>query len=184
MRRGGKVKAICLCLALACSSAARPQAQTAELPYVNSFYTLDATGKLLPLERETVAFHAKTRALPGYASVKVLAQLKPGRSPVRVNGSAAQFFVRGRAPVDPSTRYELRVLKRSKDHRKFVMTRGHGTLVGGAATSRLDEGTIPIRIQEYGESSCRITPAQALAAGEYALAPRGVYSELYCFGVD
>ena len=184
MRPGGVIKAICLCLALVCSSAAQMQAQTAEPPYVNSFYTLDATGRILPLERETATFHARTKALPGYASVKVLAQLKPGRSAVRVEGNAAQFFVRGRAPVDPSTRYELRALKRSKDHREFVMNRGHGTLVGGAAASSLDEGTIPIRIQEYGESSYRITPAQALAAGEYALALRGVVAELYCFGVD
>jgi hypothetical protein len=80
--------------------------------------------------------------------------------------------------------YELRLLKVSKDHREILMTLAHGTVVGGTATSKLDEGSLAIRFEEYGANSYRITPEQPLAPGEYALALRGVVTELYCFGVD
>ncbi len=45
-----------------------PSAPVAEPQYINSFYAVDANGKLIELERETVTFHSKVRALPGYAS--------------------------------------------------------------------------------------------------------------------
>jgi len=155
----------------------------AEPQYLNSFYALDSDGKLIELERETVAFHTKTKVLPGYASVKMTTQFKPGQSSVRL-GASAKFVVRGRAPIDPLSRFELRALKGSKDHREFVMTQGHGSVFGGSATSNPSEGAVAIRFEEYGANSYRITPDKPLAAGEYALAVRGLVSELYCFGVD
>jgi hypothetical protein len=158
------------------------EAQT-EPQYINSFYAVDASGKLIELERKTVTFRAKTKVFPGYASVKMTTEFKPGHSPVRV-AAIAQFVVRGRAPIDPLSRFELRALKGSKDHREFVMTQGHGSILGGSATSNPDEGAVAIRFEEYGGSSYRITPDRALAPGEYALTARGFVSELYCFGVE
>ena len=130
----------------------------AEPQYLNSFYAVDADGKLIELERQTVTF-------------------------LRLAASA-QFIVRGRAPIDPVSRFDLRALKGSKDHREFVMTQGHGSVFGGSATSNPEEGALAIRFEEYGANSYRITPDKPLAAGEYALAVRGLVSELYCFGVD
>jgi hypothetical protein len=155
----------------------------AEPKYLNSFYAVDANGKLVDLERQTVTFHTKTKVLPGYATVKMTTQFKPGYSSVRLP-TTAQFVVRGRAPIDPVSRFELRALKGSKDHREFVMTQGHGSIFGGSATSNPSEGAVPIRFEEYGTSSYRITPDRPLEPGEYALALRGFASELYCFGVD
>jgi hypothetical protein len=160
-----------------------PSAPLAEPQYINSFYAVDANGKLVELEHETVTFRAKTKVLPGYASVKMTTQFKPGRSSVRI-AATAQFIVRGRAPIDPLSRFELRALKGSKDHREFVMTQGHGSVFGGSATSSPDEGAVAIRFEEYGANSYRITPDRPLAPGEYALAVRGLVSELYSFGVD
>ena len=161
-----------------------PPPSVTEPQYVNSFYAVDTNGKLTELEHQTVTtFHSKTKALPGYATVKVLAEIKPGHASVRLPADA-QFIIRGRLPVDPSSLYELRLLKVSKDHREILLTQGHGTIVGGTATSKLDEGAVPIRFEEYGANSYRITPAQPLPPGEYALALRGVVTELYCFGVD
>ena len=160
-----------------------PDAPVAEPQYINSFSGLEATGKLIDLERETVTFHAKTKVFPGYATVKMVAEFKPGRSLVRVPASA-QFIVRGRSPVDPVSRYELRVLKSSKDHREILITQGHGSVFGGGATSSMDEGVLPIRFEEYGVNSYRVTPDRPLAPGEYALGIRGMGTELYCFGVD
>jgi hypothetical protein len=138
---------------------------------------------LIELEPQTVTFRSKVRALPGYASVKMTTEFKPGRSPVRL-AAIAQFVVCGRAPIDPLSRFELRALKGSKDHREFVMTQGHGSILGGSATSNPDEGAVAIRFEEYGTNSYRITLDKPLAAGEYALAVRGLVSDLYCFGVD
>src|SRR4029077_15966610 len=80
-----------------------PSAPVVEPQYINSFCAMDANGKLIELERQTVTFHAKMKVLPGYASVKTTAQFKPGRSPVRVTATE-QFIVRGRAPIDPLSR--------------------------------------------------------------------------------
>jgi hypothetical protein len=166
------------------------RSQTAAQPpvdepqYVNSFYMVDQAGKLIDLEHQTVTnFHAKTKALPGYASVKMLAEFKPSHSSVRIPATA-QFVIRGRSQVDPSSIYELRLLKSAKDHREILISTGKGTLVGARSTSNVDDDAIPIRFEEYGEASYRITPQQPLRAGEYALSIRGAITELYCFGVD
>ena len=98
--------------------------------------------------------------------------------------ASAKFIVRGRSPLDPVSRFQLRVLKSSKDRREIVITQGHGSVFGGGATSSMDEGAIPIRFEEYGADSYRITPEHPLPPGEYALALRGMVFELYCFGVD
>jgi hypothetical protein len=156
-------------------------AQVAEPQYINSFYALTPNGNLIELEYRNVAFRPKSWAVPGYASFKTVADLKPGQSPIRLPASA-QFVVRGRVNVDPATVYELRMLKDSKSHRELVLTQAHGSIVGGAINP--EEGAIPIRFEEYGSSSFRVVPVQPLAPGEYALMVRGRYSQLYCFGVD
>ena len=155
----------------------------AEPQYINSFYAVDAGGKLIELERQRVTFHAKSKVFPGYASITMTTEFKPGRAPVRLPADA-KFIVRGRAPIDPMSRFELKFLKGSKDHREFVMSRTHGTLLGASSTSGLDEGAVPIQFEEYGTGSYRITPDKALVPGEYALTTRGLVTELYCFGVD
>jgi len=176
---------IALSVGLACFlTIASGQTAPEEPQYLNNFYGVGADGRLIELERVAVTFHAKTRALPGYATVKMTTQFKPGVSSVRLP-SAVQFVVRGRAGgINPVSRFELRLLQHSKAHREFVMMRGHGSIIGGAATSNLDEGAVPLRFEEHGAASYRITPTKALSPGEYALAVRGMASELYCFGVD
>lgn len=158
-------------------------APVVEPQYINSFSSVDSSGKLIDLERDTVTFHAKSKVLPGYASVKMEAEFKPAHASVRLSATA-QFIVRGRSEINPESVYELRILKSSKDRRDFVMTQSHGTVFGGGATSNLDEGAVPIKFAEYGANSYRITPEQPLALGEYALTMRGFVTEIYCFGVD
>jgi len=61
------------------------QKPVTEPQYIDSFYSVDPAGKLMELERQNVTtFHTKTRALPGYATVKMLAEFKPGHSSVRL----------------------------------------------------------------------------------------------------
>jgi hypothetical protein len=158
-------------------------APVAEPQYINSFYSTDSGGKLIELERDTITFHAKSKVLPGYASVKMESEFKPAHASVRLP-STAQFIVRGRSAINPASIYELRVLKTSKDRRDYVMTQSHGSVFGGSSTSNVDEGAVPIRFEEYGTNSYRIVPEHPLAPGEYALAFRGMVTEIYCFGVD
>jgi len=170
-------------LAVAALKAQNGEIAPEEPKYINSFYVLDANGKLIELERKTVTFRTKAKVLPGYASVKMTTEFKPGRSPVRIP-ALAQFIVQGRSPIDPLSRFELRRLKSTKDHREYIMTQGHGSILGGSATSNLDEGAVALRFEEYGARSYRITPDKPLTPGEYTLAVRGIATELYCFGID
>jgi hypothetical protein len=160
------------------------QTQVAEPQYVNSFSALDSTGKLIELEHQNVTkFHSKVKPLPGYASVKTSAEFKPAHSSVRLPAVSA-FVVRGRSSLDPASLYELRVLKFTKDHREVLLSQAHGTVFGGSATSNLSDGALPIRFEEYGTGSYRISTQQPLPPGEYALAIRGAVTDLYCFGID
>jgi hypothetical protein len=158
-------------------------AQSVEEPqYIDTFCALDG-GKLIGLERQTVTFHGKSKVLPGYASFAMTTEVKPGQSPVRL-GQAVRFIVRGRSEIDPASRFELRMLKSYKKHRDLELANAHGSIFGAVATSAQEKGSIPIRFEEYGQASYRITPEHALAPGEYALQVRGFISTVYCFGVD
>jgi hypothetical protein len=176
-----------VCLSLSCLLAftkAQTPAPVVEPQFYNSFYALDSAGKLIELDHQKVTtFHAKTKPLPGYASVKVSAEFKPAHAQTRLPANM-QFVVKGRSAVDPSSLYELRSLKIKKDHREILMTQAHGTLIGGSATSTLDEGVLLVRFAKYGDNSYRITLDKPLPPGEYALALRGNIMDLYCFGVD
>jgi len=181
----GLTVALCLTGRIDPQTNQQQQKPVTEPQYVDSFYSVDSAGQLTELERQNVTtFHTKTRALPGYATVKMLAEFKPGHSSVRLPPDA-RFLVKGRIPtIDPASRFELRLLKASKGHREILMTQGHGTLLGGSAASKLDEGALPVRFEEYGADSYRITPMPPLAAGEYALGSPGFVTQLFCFGVD
>jgi len=157
-------------------------ATIAEPQYINVFEAVEPHGELTELEHQSATFKSHSKILPGYATIKMIAEFKPAHSPVRVSPNA-RFVVRGRAPIDPSSRFELRLLKVSKDHREIVLTTGHGSLVGGSSTTTLDMGGVPIRFEEYGLNSYQITPAQPLAPGEYAIGLKGFVTELYCFSV-
>ena len=66
------------------------------------------------------------------------------------------------------------------------MTKAHGTILGGAATSNMDEGAaVRIRLED-GNGVIRIAslPEQPLASGEYALSIRSVVTDLIRFGVN
>ncbi|HEY6243697.1 MAG TPA: hypothetical protein VIX17_07120 [Pyrinomonadaceae bacterium] len=176
-----------ICLSLSCLPAfirTQAPAPVAEPQFYNSFYALAPNGNFAELDHQKVTtFHAKAKPLPGSASVKVSAEFKPAHAQTRLPGNV-QFVVKGRSAIDPSTLYELRSLKIKKDHREILMTQAHGTLIGGSATSKLDEGVLLIRFTEYGDNSYRITPDKPLPAGEYALTLHGNVMDLFCFGVD
>jgi hypothetical protein len=115
--------------------------------------------------------------------VKMTALIKTSKSPVRV-ASDSKFVVSGRSQVDPASVFRLRMLKASKNEREYLLTTGHGSIIGGSSTSTMSAGDIPIHFEEYGTHSYRISPEHPLVPGEYALAFGGMPSQIFCFGVD
>src|ERR1019366_9740452 len=97
MREALKVLALLLMILLSLAAAfvavgtreaqSTPSVAVAEPQYMNSFYALDANGKLIELERQTVTFRTKAKVFPGYASVKMTTEFKPGHSPVRITAT-------------------------------------------------------------------------------------------------
>jgi hypothetical protein len=159
-------------------------AALAEPQYINTFVALDADGKLNSLDHETATtLRSKGRALPWSASAASFVEFKPAHASIRLPATA-QFVVRGRSSIDPSSIFELRSIKVAKDHREIVLAKSRATIVGGGSASNFDEGAVPIKFEDYATDSYRITPERPLPAGEYALSIRGAATELYCFGVN
>jgi hypothetical protein len=52
------------------------------------------------------------------------------------------------------------------------------------STQNLAEGEIPIIITKNDVHSLKITPAEPLKPGEYALSMRASFLNLFCFGID
>jgi hypothetical protein len=165
------------------TSETESKAAVAEPKYMYNFVAIDEKGELIGLEREDISFHSKARVLPGYASVKMTALIKASKSSVRLTRDS-KFVVSGRSQMDPASSFRLRMLKATKNEREFLLTTGHGSVFGGSATSTLSAGDVPIRFEEYGTHSYRITPEHPLQPGEYALAFGGMPSQIFCFGVD
>ena len=156
-------------------------ATLSEPQYINTFYGLGANGNLIELERSSVALHSKVLPLPGYLKTKSTAQIDGARAPVRL-ASNAEFVVKGRSMTDPQTRYSLKLLKVSRDHRQYTVIQGHAVVFSGSTST--DEESVPIRFEDYGATSYRIVPQRPLEPGEYAFALKGASSDIYCFGVD
>jgi len=93
--------------------------QVPEPQYSDAFSAFDVSaGKLIALERQTATIHGSVKAL-GYGGIKVAAEFKPGKSPIRFkSGDRPQFVVRSPASafasIDPSTLYVLRALKKKE----------------------------------------------------------------------
>jgi len=171
-------------LTLSCvSQEATPKVPVAEPQYLNEFYALGADGQLVALEHQNAVFKSHVKSFVAYATVKSEAELTSAHAPIRLS-SNVQLVVKGRLPLDPASRFELRPLEVKGKHREIVLTKGHGSIAGASATSSFDEPGIPLHFEEYGEASYRFAPEKPLVPGEYAISVKGAITNLYCFGVD
>jgi hypothetical protein len=163
--------------------------QVPEPQYSDAFSAFDVSaGKLIALERQTATIHGSVKAL-GYGGIKVAAEFKPGKSPIRFkSGDRPQFVVRSPASafasIDPSTLYVLRALKKKGNKRELVMTESHGPLGLGGAFGNLAEGVLPVTFEKFGEHSLKLLSEEPLRPGEYALSRRSGMMDLFCFGID
>jgi hypothetical protein len=146
-------------------------------------FALDAAnGSLIPLERKQGNLQTKALAL-GYGGAKGSTVFPGESSPVRFKADQKiEFVVRlDSAGTDPSTVVALEALTRSKGKRELQIVRvgafgtHSGTTNGQAAQS--------LNFAKYGEHSYRLTSADPLPKGEYALMSKGS-AESFLFGVD
>jgi hypothetical protein len=182
MFKTGTVGALVLALVLqnAAQNAAKPQ----EPEYANSFFYLDATGALKPLERASVAVAAKIHAL-GFGGGSASYEIQGERSSVRfAAGSPIAVIVKlENHDVDPATQVILYSLQSGQGKRQLLITRTY--YAGLGRKSDLQKKQLQMVFTKYGQSSVKIEPANPLLPGEYALAmqTQSVQPLAYCFGV-
>jgi hypothetical protein len=158
-------------------------AKVTEPEYNMAFFALDATtGALTPLERKQGNSQAKVRAL-GYGGVNGLTVFTGESSPVRFKeDQKVQFVFRmDSAGTDPSTLVTLEVLNRGKGKRELKTFQAR-VFVGKTGTTS-GESSKSLNFARYGEHSYRISPADPLPKGEYALMQRGGLDG-FLFGID
>ncbi|HUA92948.1 MAG TPA: hypothetical protein VL991_10290 [Terracidiphilus sp.] len=162
-----------------------PQVQ--EPDYANSFFFLDSSGSLKPLERQPVGFNGKIRAM-GFGGAKTAYQIQNEHSSVRfASGAPITIIVKmENRDLDPSTLIVLYPVQPEKGHRELVFS--SVGFMGMHQKSDVQNKQLQMVFAKYGQSSVKITPASPLPAGEYAIAPAspqpGQQLMAYCFGVD
>jgi hypothetical protein len=161
--------------------AVKPQ----EPEYTNSFFYLDSTGTLKPLEREPVGVSSKIHAL-GFGGASASYQIQGDHSPVRfAAGAPIQVIVKlENHDADPATQVLLYSLQSAKGNRQVLITRVH--YMGLGQKSDLQTSQLQMVFVKYGEGSIKITPSNPLQPGEYAIAmqTQGAQPLVFCFGVD
>jgi hypothetical protein len=165
------------------------KAAAPEPEYDNVAELLDSnSNSLKPLERQTIALVAHTKAI-GLGGVVASATVAGARSAVRLPADTKlEFIVRASSQtVDPATIIQVYRFDVEKGQRKVDTVRGGGVL-HGKITQSAAQALVAMDAAKFGASSFRISAAQPLAPGEYvimitsanALAPPSAF----CFGVD
>lgn len=171
--------------AMASPAAAQDGAAPQQPQYANVFYSLDSGGSLMPLEREPVGVGGRVRAF-GFGGSSVSYQIQNEHSPVRFqSGAPIQIIVKlEKQDVDPASLVVLYPLKVAKGNRQLLVS-GMGFL-GSHTKSDLATKQLQMVFTKYGKDSEKITPANPLPPGEYAIAvqSQGQQPIAYCFGVD
>jgi len=129
---------------------------------------LRGSSGLIPLERE---IGMMSRGGGMYGTGSTVYRIQGPRSPVRVRqGDRLVFVVRLNPGGDPR-QFQLLRLESRMGYRQTQPA------MGGTPPS------LPLTIQQIGDSVYEITCARALYPGEYAISPM-TSNESYCFGVD
>jgi len=169
------------------AQAQTPDSQSVTEPqFTDTFYRLDAAGKLIPLERQTATIEAKASGFI-VMNMKSLFEIPGGQSPLRFRtAETLEFVVRSfvaTAAVDPNTLYSLHKLDKKKNKREMVVLTGHASPVEASINTNPVQGVLAVEFSHYGKSSLKIS-AGTLPPGEYALSPHAFAQTIFCFGVD
>jgi hypothetical protein len=166
------------------SSKSETSSKPLEPEYINSFFLLDSTGSLKPLERQTAGHRGKVKAL-GFGGAEMSYTVDGDRSPVRTSAGAPLALVvkLENHDVDPGNLVELFTLKAAKGERELVIAKHHFM---GSTKVDIQGQQVALQFSKYGQSSVKITTSAPLPPGEYAMGIKGQTGMplAYCFGVD
>jgi hypothetical protein len=172
------------CVALA--SVLRCLAQEPEYENVAQFLE---DGALKPLERQTIAITARSKAV-GLGGVTTSATVKGTRSPVRFSTDKnPEIIVRASSQkVDPYSVMQLYKFEIAKGERRVDTVKG-GHVFGGKVSASAAKSAVTFEASKHGESSFKVTPSQPLEPGEYMVlisdpTKFGSAAAAFCFGVD
>lgn len=152
-----------------------------EPEYLGTFFLLDAsTGNLIPLERQTPQIKTKASGLDGW---KRTLEIKGEKSPVRFKeGQTLEFVVLAPSQqTDPQGSIQFVSLESTKGKRQLVITKTNS--MGTSVKTVMNERAVPFNAAKYGTSSFKISPAQNLPPGEYALGSPS-NNDAFHFGID
>lgn len=164
-------------------------AKVQEPEFLGTFFLLDSTtGKLVPLERQTLVQNAKIKAM-GLGGAKMSMMISGDRSPVRFKeGQPLNFVVlTSSQQIDPQGIIHLFSLESTKYQRRLEMAQ-IGLFSGGSTSSQTS--AIAFNALKYGISSFKISPIESLFPGEYVLTGAmssslgGSSTDGFCFGID
>ena len=164
-----------------CYSVFGQEAQKVQEPeYLGTFFLLDSSSNLVPLERQRPQTKTQAAGLDGW---KRIVEIKGEKSDVRFKqGQKLEFVVLvSSQQTDPQGIIQFFSLETTKGKRQLLVVKTNS--MGTSAKTVVNEKAIPFNATKYGTSSFKITPAQNLPPGEYAL---GVPSnnDAFYFGID
>jgi hypothetical protein len=175
-----KLLLACLPVLLATTSAqAQRQGQVPE--YVGQANAV-VDGASIPLERQNPQTDVKIRAF-GFGGAKARNAVNGEQSPVRFRrGQNIAFIVRvPNQEIDPLSMIRILPVKARKGQRQLEMITGSMS----GSRDRFNERAIAIEAQRYGRNAFRVSTAQPLEKGEYALVAGSGYGlPLNLFAID
>jgi uncharacterized protein YcfJ len=141
----------------------------AEPDLIGVMFFQDPSGSLLSLEQNR---GIPRRRASGNSQLTYW-EMAGASSPVRLkSGQKMLFVIRLAQGIDPTT-FSLFPLETKNDSRR----------TGSDPRNKAAPMTLLFNVTKIGESTYGLSPAQDLAAGEYAFSPKNS-DDAYCFGVD
>lgn len=152
-------------------------APVTEPKYVDTIYQVASDGNLVELEGQKPLRDVKA-GLTGGSITYVYAG---AASPVRITGKTL-FVLRLAPDINPaSVILALNELKIRKENRELFMVQMKSALKDLADTGKRPE-SLKLEFSSYGPNSVKVTVAEALKPGEYAI--RTKFGTTFLFGVD
>jgi len=172
-----KISLVILCvtisaLFLAIISQVSNAGELLEPEFLNVVYGLDASGKLVDLERQPASVKTKKVAL-GFGGAKQTASISGSTSPVQFSaGVSYTFVVKLPAGSDPG-KFQLYKFLSSQDHREVLL----GQV--GYVSKSTGMGTVSFDTAPYG-SSYKLVIGGSLEPGEYGFSSSDSQT-VFCF---
>ena len=139
----------------------------------------------VPLERQTAVISMKSKAF-GMGGMEMRYEIKGAKSSIRLRHGQTFFFVSrfSQGSVDPQTMFALNVMKTNKKGRMIPQMSVGGYFAVDPIKQKASEYRIALVFEPYKKDFVKITPATALAPGEYFIQSVAGGLDGFAFGID